>query len=210
MARNGRLPPNLLAPIPGGSLSKEAAGAWNAMSAESQRRFGVVLRTNGPDSSYRTFDRQVYWRNWWCAKGKCGNAAVPGTSNHGLGLAVDVPQQVRSIIDRIGEPFGWAKRWSDAPHESWHVKYRSGIFAGAAAASVDPLTKRERRLVDELQKIRRTHGTVWNKAELARAREIKRWIVRQRERIRAEAAKTGWTKANRRARYDLLGRVHGG
>jgi hypothetical protein len=148
---------------------------------------------------------------WWCDRGKCANAAVPGTSNHGLGLAVDVPQSTRTIIDQIGEPFGWAKKWSDAPQEPWHIKYRTGSFAGAAA-SVDPLTKHERRLVDELQKLRaaaRAAGT-WNKPNGLRAREIKRWIVRQRERIRAAATQTGWTTANRRARYDLLANVYGG
>jgi hypothetical protein len=137
---------------------------------------------------------------------------VPGTSNHGLGLAVDVPQGTRSIIDQIGEPFGWAKKWSDAPQEPWHIKYRAGIFSGPAAASVDPLTKHERRLVDELQKLRKAARAAgkWNKPDRARAREIKRWIVRQRERIRDAAKQTGWTTANRRARYDLLANVYGG
>jgi D-alanyl-D-alanine carboxypeptidase len=209
---NGRLPPQLLAPIPGGFLAKEPAGAWNAMSAQARERFGVELRPTGPDSSYRKYERQVYWRKYWCDRGKCANAAVPGTSNHGLGLAVDVPQATRNIVDEIGEPFGWAKKWSDAPQEPWHIKYRAGIFSGAAAASVDPLTKHERQLVDELQKLRATAHAAgeWGKPARARAREIKRWIARQRERIRAAATQSGWETANRRARYDLLAKVYTG
>ena len=209
MPNNGRLPPQLLAPIPGGFLAKDAAGAWNAMSKKSRERFGLELRPTGEDSSYRTYDRQVFWRNYWCNLGHCENAAVPGTSNHGLGLAVDVPQQTRNIIDQIGESFGWAKKWSDAPQEPWHIKYRAGVFSGPAAASVDPLTRHERRLVDELQKLRATARAAgrWEKPARKRAREIKKWIARQRKRIRDAAKQSGWETANRRARYELLAKI---
>lgn len=64
----------------------------------------------------------------------------------------------------------------------------------------DPLTKRERRLVNELEAIRRGHGRVWNVAEKARAEAIKAWMVDQRRRLVA----AGWTP-ERRARYRLLG-----
>jgi len=75
---------------------------------------------NGPDSTYRTFDRQVFWRDWWCARGKCQNAAVPGNSNHGLGAAVD--SNDHWISDSLPE-YGWHKSHSDAPWESWHRKW---------------------------------------------------------------------------------------
>jgi LAS superfamily LD-carboxypeptidase LdcB len=35
----------------------------------------------------------VWWRNYYCSVGRCGLAAVPGTSRHGLGRAVDFQDQ---------------------------------------------------------------------------------------------------------------------
>lgn len=127
---NGRLPQSALAPIPGPApgthvyLERHAAAAWNAMNAESQRRYGVTLRPLGYASAYRTYAQQVYlWDhvphahdpNW---------VARPGTSNHGWGLAVDLQtRQMRWIVDQIGRKYGFSKACSDAPVEWWHIKY---------------------------------------------------------------------------------------
>jgi murein L,D-transpeptidase YcbB/YkuD len=132
MAENGRLPDSALAPIAGGRLEKSAAAAWNAMSVECRRRFGAdaTLLPTGSKSSYRTYAQQV--ELWELYQRKKGNeAARPGTSNHGLGLAVDVKTEaMRKHIDAIGRGFGWSKEWSDAPKEWWHLKYRAGIWSG--------------------------------------------------------------------------------
>jgi hypothetical protein len=131
MAQNGRLPASSLAPIAGGKLAKGAAAAWNAMNVEARRRYGVELRPTGSRSSYRTYaDQQHFWQLYQAGKGAL--AARPGTSNHGLGLAVDVPtQRMRQIIDAIGAKYGWAKKWSDAPSEWWHLRYKAGVYKGA-------------------------------------------------------------------------------
>lgn len=121
MASNGRLPDSMLAPIAGGRLRKDAALRWNAMNLHRRRQGKATIMPNGGDSSYRTYSRQIFWRNWWCARGKCGNAAVPGTSNHGWGLAVDT--NMWAAVAASGAPFGWQKRWSDAPQEPWHHKW---------------------------------------------------------------------------------------
>lgn len=128
MSLNGRIPNSELSPIIGGRLRKDAARAWNAMNAESQRLFNVTLRPTGSMSSYRTIDQQ--WYLWNLYKTGRGNlAAYPGQSNHGWGLAVDVATpQMRSIIDRIGAKYGYAKRWSDAQSEWWHIKWREGNY----------------------------------------------------------------------------------
>lgn len=118
---NGRLPDSVLAPVAGGRLRKDAALRWNAMNFYRRSRGWSTVLPNGPDSTYRNYARQIYWRNWWCARGKCGNAAVPGTSNHGWGLAVDTKRW--SAVNATGAPFGWQKRWSDAAHEPWHFKW---------------------------------------------------------------------------------------
>jgi D-alanyl-D-alanine carboxypeptidase len=126
---NGKLPPSALAPIAAGQLEKHAAAAWNAMNVEA-RANGLELRPTGSMSSYRTYAQQVYLYNLY-RSGRGNLAAVPGTSNHGWGLAVDLATtQMRAMLDRIGRKYGWAKEWSDAQSEWWHIKYRSGVWSG--------------------------------------------------------------------------------
>lgn len=131
MATNGKLPASDLAPIAGGQLAKSSfvAASWNAMNVEA-RRLGVELRPTGSRSSYRTYaDQQHFWNEYQAGRGNL--AARPGTSNHGMGLAVDVAtQQMRGMIDRIGRKYGWAKDWSDAPSEWWHLRHRAGVWSG--------------------------------------------------------------------------------
>jgi LAS superfamily LD-carboxypeptidase LdcB len=129
---NGRLPESALAAIPGGRLRVDAAAAFNAMSEESRRRFHAVLAPEGPLGSYRDYDNQVYLHNLYLSGGNL--AAVPGTSNHGEGLAVDFTWQGRQIVDEIGARFGWSKSWSDAPSEWWHVVYKPGVWEGTDAS----------------------------------------------------------------------------
>lgn len=126
---NGRLPDAALSPILNGQLRKDAAAAWNAMNVES-RKLGLALRPTGSKSSYRTYEQQV--ELYLAYQRGTGNlAAKPGTSNHGWGLAVDLAsQEMRTMVDRIGEKYGWAKRWSDAPSEWWHIKWLEGHWAG--------------------------------------------------------------------------------
>lgn len=143
MATNGMLPDSALATIPGGRLRRDAAGAWNAMNAESERRYGVTLRPLGPLSSYRTLAQQRRLRREWEVKGRPQNAAVPGTSNHGWGLAVDVAsQRIRWVIDQIGQPYGYSKAWSDAPWEWWHLRYTPGVWHGPTPPSGPPVMRR--------------------------------------------------------------------
>ncbi len=129
---NGDAPLSAVAPIatgvhctaPQGQLANEAAAGFNTMALAA----GQNLAINGCDSAYRPLSRQVYWKSYWCSLGLCGNAATPGTSNHGIGLAIDVPQWVRGYIDKNGARFGWCKCWSDAPGEWWHIKFNPSVF----------------------------------------------------------------------------------
>lgn len=110
---NGAIPQSALRPVAGGGyLAPEAAAAWNALAAHVYRELGVKIAPNGPDSTYRSLARQQYWRDYWCSRGLCGNAAIVGTSNHGLGLAVDTDDHY--LLERYGAPFGYQKAWSDA------------------------------------------------------------------------------------------------
>lgn len=124
---NGYLSSSQLAPIAGGGyLRKDAAAAWNAMALEIYKATSTRIQVTGSDSAYRTYARQVYWRSYWCARGACQNAAIPGTSNHGEGIAVDVPDYVRILIAKYGRHYGWNRACSDAPWELWHHKWCGG------------------------------------------------------------------------------------
>jgi len=129
MPANGHIPRSMLAGIPGTNdgLVRLAAFSYRAMHERSLATRGVSLHLIDAElgRAYRSFARQVLARKFWCGKGACDNAAVPGTSNHGLGLAVDLMTMAqRSSIDAVGRRFGWAKEWSDAPHEWWHLRWR--------------------------------------------------------------------------------------
>lgn len=138
---NGRLPSAALGNIVGGRLRRDAAKAWNAMNAESIRKYGVTLRPTGGQSSYRSIAGQRYFWNLW-KSGRGNLAAYPGTSNHGWGLAVDLATpQMRSIVDKIGAKYGFAKRWSDAPGEWWHIKWKPGSYPAVKNTKVDPVLR---------------------------------------------------------------------
>ena len=158
MSTNGRLPPSELAPIPGGRLRKDAAAAFNAMHAASVRRYNIPLQPFGPMSSYRDLnEQQVLWNLYQSGRGNL--AAHPGTSNHGWGLAVDfATPRMRGVVDAIGAPFGWSKRWSDAPSEWWHVIYKPGIWHGAASPTDTLSEGATGDAVAVIQQALRAHG----------------------------------------------------
>lgn len=114
---NGKLPESALASIPDGQLSKDAAAAWNAPGGPAD----AGLRPTGSMSSYRTLSEQEYLYRLY-QEGKGNLAAIPGTSNHGWGLAVDLAEPgMRTWIDEHGAAFGWRKL--EAPTEWWHVNF---------------------------------------------------------------------------------------
>ena len=161
---NGYIPRSALSPITRAVngeqayLVHEAAAAFMAMNAEAERDYGVTLRVSSARTAYRPYADQLYFWNQYLYHG--GNlAARPGTSNHGLGLAVDLAtEQMRRIVDKIGHKYGWAKEWSDAQSEWWHLRYRSGVWHGHVG---DPIIKKgstKREAIRTLQKLLRSVG----------------------------------------------------
>jgi LAS superfamily LD-carboxypeptidase LdcB len=127
---NGKLPNRLLATIDGvnlsggkNSLHYEAAGAYNKMYAAAKAE-GITIKLSGTISAYRTYNEQV---GCWERNGHNKKlAAVPGTSNHGLGRAIDVAGKIdnhkaQKWINLNGDRFGWY--WGDARSEEWHFVY---------------------------------------------------------------------------------------
>ncbi|OZM70509.1 D-alanyl-D-alanine carboxypeptidase [Amycolatopsis antarctica] len=128
---NGLIPATALCPIGAGShsLRCDAAQSFQALSQAYAGVFGAPVCVT---DSYRTFDGQVdlYRR-------KPSLAAVPGTSNHGWGLAVDLCGGAESFgtaqhgwLLANARAFGWVHpgwaRQGGGREEPWHWE-----FAGA-------------------------------------------------------------------------------
>jgi zinc D-Ala-D-Ala carboxypeptidase len=126
---NGFLDPSTLCPLedaPGHALRPDAAAAFNAMNAAHKAEKGTPLCVT---DSYRSYSAQVdvYAR-------KPALAAVPGSSNHGWGMAVDFC----GGIERFGSEAhlwmrihagsygwfhpGWAQQTGSKP-EAWHWEF---------------------------------------------------------------------------------------
>jgi len=175
MASNGQIPSSALGKIPGSNagLLKPAALAYTAMHYASVDRFGISLAIidGQVGRTYRSYARQVLAKQIYGS-----NAATPGYSNHGLGLAIDLMSNAqRSAIDRIGAYFGYSKACSDASWEWWHVKHNpscTGAGWKPKPPRPDPLrklTKRQRNAAERLlyhrrERIREAktgHGRRW-------------------------------------------------
>lgn len=157
-AMNGYLPAAFITSVyGGGGLHRTAARAWNALVAAAKRD-GITL-TYTPGGTYRTYDAQVtlfrsrytlLWlpfrptKRWdsdgdgdteiWYQLPNTAMAAVPGTSNHGLGLAIDTAlngygsaaQPITPALDWMLDHaplygFSW-----EAQSEPWHIRYVTG------------------------------------------------------------------------------------
>jgi GH24 family phage-related lysozyme (muramidase) len=126
--QNGRIPRSALAPIASGQTSEallikdgHVSAAWNTMNlcaaAQGVPVYPTISSYSPAATAYRSYAVQVILKRQLGS-----NAATPGTSNHGLGKAVDVRTlSMRHWIDAHGEPFGIAKKWSDASWEFWHL-----------------------------------------------------------------------------------------
>jgi len=102
-------------------LSSNAAYNWNAMRQTSLDTYGIDLYPAGPFSAYRSYAQQLYLYNLYLS-GQGSLAAVPGSSSHEYGSAVDLADpSMRTVIDEIGATYGWAK--TEASDEWWHVNY---------------------------------------------------------------------------------------
>ena len=157
---NGRLADDVLTDIPGLDggptvrLVGPAASAWRALSAAALEA-GHVLKAVGPHDSYRPFATQerIFLARYTTQplpgrpqkrfRGQTffqlpntAAAAVPGTSNHGLGLAVDTGVEAdgdpsaesidQATVDWLvanERNFGFSHELQSEP---WHIRYFAG------------------------------------------------------------------------------------
>jgi hypothetical protein len=147
---NGRLNPGLLVAVDdhGNLLEAHAAVAWFAMDAACFAATGKHLKIG---NSYRPIETQIAWfverysttydplaqhvvwngRDYYKRAGQ-NTAAVPGNSNHGLGLAVDTadettydPDVSAWLLEHAAE-YGWSWEQSIDSSEPWHLHYFAG------------------------------------------------------------------------------------
>ncbi|NYF96637.1 LAS superfamily LD-carboxypeptidase LdcB [Janibacter cremeus] len=126
---NGQIPPAALCPLlgaPSESLRPQAAAAFNSMSLAYQRDTGHLLCVT---DSYRSYANQVVTK---ASRGQW--AAAPGTSNHGVGMALDLCGGVNSFghpahlwMQQNAPLYGWFHpSWAAAGGslpEPWHWEF---------------------------------------------------------------------------------------
>lgn len=130
---NGQLKTSDLCTLWDGSLQLrgDAASSLAELSLGFKARFGRDLCVT---DAYRTLAEQRVLK---ATKG--GLAAVPGRSNHGWGLAIDLCSTETSgagwtWIKENGAIYGWENpAWAlsggSGPHEPWHWEYTRGVEA---------------------------------------------------------------------------------
>ena len=155
---NGKLPAEILGNIgPSGRMHHLAANAWEAMRAHAAQD-GITLAHVG---DYRPYEQQyaLFMQRYvkgdsgdsrritrkfqgavWMLKPKMAQAAVPGTSNHGWGLAIDSALKVNGKVVSISNNargnthhktgVDWLLDYADSygfswelQSEPWHLRY---------------------------------------------------------------------------------------
>lgn len=134
---NGRLPARALTEIKSHKkyynavrkATPKAAAAFDRLDAAFYKKFDKHIYIT---DSYRSFAEQVALR-----KAKGSYAAMPGTSNHGWGLALDLGSGINVAtsaehkwMDSAAKTFGWVNPWwaadnipSNGQFEPWHWEY---------------------------------------------------------------------------------------
>ena len=137
----GKIPVELLVSLPGGGkLHHLAAQAWLAM-VEHAKLANITLKPTSSADTYRTYETQLagfkqrylltdtgtgktrqFEGKTWYLKPKMAPMAAPGTSNHNLGLAVDVANANGPCLKWLVENehlFGFSHELQEEP---WHIR----------------------------------------------------------------------------------------
>lgn len=166
---NGQLAANLLVTVPGQdggasvTLAAVASRAWLALCAGA-RTAGYVLVATSAGDSYRRYSQQESlfrsryitdfirgrpYKTWngqkWYQLPDTAEAAVPGTSNHGKAIAVDIGLRVGNTTVAIttaavdwliahAHEYGWS---AELQSERWHWRYVTGDAIPAAVLAYE-------------------------------------------------------------------------
>jgi hypothetical protein len=149
--KNGKVSLDLMTNVPNGTMHHLAADAWLTMCDAAMAEEGIVLAPSSAGDTYRTLDDQVrgfkahyttvpngnpskQWdgKTWYLKPGQL-EAAKPGNSIHGWGLAVDIanfwlrdaaPTTPKEIwVLENYERFGFAHEHSHPSSDPPHIHY---------------------------------------------------------------------------------------
>jgi len=107
-------------------LRSDAARQVSGLMAAFYERFGRVLYVR---EAYRPIANQQFWKTYWTNRGRPGNAAAPGTSNHGWALSCDFgvgdanrdfTAEEKAWMDANAPAYGFV---NDVAWEVWHFTY---------------------------------------------------------------------------------------
>lgn len=156
-AQNGMMPAERLKEINcGGQLYIDAARSWLAM-VRAAAQDNIFLNLNTPFKAYRKMEQQIkvfkkrfmlidgqenlsdnairveFENKIWQLKPNEIYAAVPGTSSHGYGLAVDIQNaalsHVKAWLNKNAAQFGFVREYDFEPWHFTYIKSREGIPA---------------------------------------------------------------------------------
>lgn len=117
---NGKIPDTMLVSVGVDAYGRparfrsDAAASWNRAVAAGMPTANALTVSD----TYRDYARQVEYRK--NPPNGAGLAAVPGTSQHGWGLAVDTRGQLLRWMTAHGAPYGFIRT---IPSENWHFEY---------------------------------------------------------------------------------------
>jgi hypothetical protein len=150
---NGELPDDILVDVGGGQLLvRDAAWSWIDM-RNAAARDGVLLIIDNAyrplarqrefwDARYVTYDtgsgEKHYFENrWWWRLPDAITAAVPGTSNHGYGLAVDLLRTDAQVawLTEHAATYGWS---GELEKEPWHWRRYAGDYVPTMTPTEEP------------------------------------------------------------------------
>jgi hypothetical protein len=146
--RNGAIPTSAMVYVFDGWARPDFAIRLVQAVTEIWVTFGIRITFN---ELFRDIAGQIYWLDYWSGRGKPGNAATPGYSNHGWAVAGDMnyhewqPQywDIVAIFARYGIVF-------DVPGEDWHLHdlndwngFTPVDYQLAFAAAPAPITQEE-------------------------------------------------------------------
>lgn len=116
----------------------------------------------GITSSTRSLAQQAALYAAWRAGRMPGTSsvAVPGTSRHERGTALDLPEPARTWMRQHGHDYGWVS--GIVPGEPWHMEYRATtdqhLTDPVTATPVAPATTKENE--DMARLVKHPNGTV--------------------------------------------------
>lgn len=148
---NGRLDESLLERVPGGQMEMLAARSWNRVRAEAIGHGHLLMPTSSVDT-YRPYsvqerifrqryqttyiqfapgrvDRRIWNGTAYYRRPGTAAAAVPGTSNHGIGRAIDVANMggfgspKYKVVQLVATKHGWNNKAGMKIDEPWHWEY---------------------------------------------------------------------------------------